>query len=401
MSESQTFYKAARDQCSIVGIGATEFSRDSGRSVLSLATEASLAALEEAGLAPEDVDGIIRSDADQISHNDLAASIGAPSLTYWGQTGPGGVAPCAMVGQAVGAIVAGLASTVLLFRALNGRSEVRFGQGGHMTKGAEVVGGRGTYDEFFLPFGLMTAGQTFALMAQRHMMLYGTQAEHLGKIALSCREHAHANPRAQMGGRDLTMDDYLAARMISTPLRLFDYCLETDGACAVVVTSTERAKDLRQKPVLIRGQAGGTAPDMRGGMMFPVVMREDMTDLPGRAAGEALWKKAGLGPEEVDVAQLYDCFTISILLQLEAYGFCPKGEGGPYAASGAIRPGGELPVNTSGGHLSEGYIHGMGHVVEGVRQMRGESTSQVTDAETCLVTGGPLPTGSALLLRKA
>lgn len=394
-------YKATRDQCSIVGIGATAFSRDSGRSVLSLATEASLAALEDAGLAAEDVDGIIRSDADQISHNDLAASIGAPNLTYWGQTGPGGVAPCAMVGQAVGAIMAGLASTVLLFRALNGRSEVRFGQGSHMTKGAEVVGGRGTYDEFFMPFGLMTAGQTFALMAQRHMTLYGTQPEHLGEIALSCREHAHSNPRAQMGGRKLTMDEYLSSRMISTPLRIFDYCMETDGACAVIVTSTERAKDQRQKPVLVRGQAGGCAPDMRGGMMFPVVMREDMTDLPGRAAGDALWKKAGLGPEEVDVAQLYDCFTISILLQLEAYGFCPKGEGGPYAASGATRPGGELPVNTSGGHLSEGYIHGMGHVVEGVRQMRGESTNQVTDAETCLVTGGPLPTGSALLLRKA
>lgn len=401
MSNADEYYVTARDRCAIAGIGATEFSRDSGRSVLSLATEASLAALEDAGLEPADVDGIVRCDHDHVSHNDLAASLGIPNLTYWGQTGPGGGAPCAMVGQAAAAILAGLASTVLLYRSLNGRSESRFGQGQHMTRGADVVGGQGTYDEFFLPFGLITAGQTFALMAQRHMIQYGTRPEHLGHIALACREHAHSNPRAQMQGKLLTMEDYLSARMIATPLRLFDYCLETDGANAVVVTSTERARDLRRKPVLIRAQAGGCAPDTRPGMMFPVVMREDMTDLPARSAAKTLWNKAGLGPEDVDVAQIYDCFTISVLLQLEAFGFCARGEGGPFAASGALRPGGALPINTGGGHLSEGYIHGMNHVVEAVRQLRGESTGQVPDAETCLVTGGPLPTGTSVLLRSA
>jgi acetyl-CoA acetyltransferase len=394
-------YVWARDRCAIVGIGSTEFSRDSGRSVLSLATEASLAALEDAGLEPADVDGIVRCDHDHVSHNDLAASLGIANLTYWGQTGPGGGAPCAMVGQAAAAVLSGLATTVLLYRSLNGRSEARFGQGKHMTRGAQVVGGNTTYDEFFLPFGLITAGQTFALMAQRHMATYGTTPEQLGHIALACREHAHGNPRSQMGGKPMTMDDYLAARMISTPLRLFDYCLETDGASAVVVTATERARDLRQKPVLIRAQAGGCAPDTRPGMMFPVVMREDITDLPGRSAAATLWKRAGLGPEDVDVAQFYDCFTISVLLQLEAFGFCQPGEGGPFAASGALRPGGRLPINTGGGHLSEGYIHGMNHIVEAARQLRGESTGQVADAETCLVTGGPLPTGTSVLLRRA
>jgi acetyl-CoA acetyltransferase len=392
---------AARDKCAIAGIGVTDYMKDSGRSVLSLATEASLAALADAGLKPWDIDGIVRCPHDQITHNDLASSLGIPDLTYWGEAGPGGVGPCAMVGQAMAAIMGGLATTVLVFRSLNGRSEDRFGQGGHMTKGAPVVGGRATYDEFFLPFGLMTAGQTFALMTQAHMNKFGTTSEQLGHIAMACREYANHNPRAQMGDRTLTMDDYMASRMISSPLRLFDYCLETDGAAAVIVTTTERARNLRQKPVLIRAQAGGAPSDMRGGMMFPVVMRNDMTEIGGKKAGETLYRKAGIGPDEIDVAQIYDCFTISILLQLEAYGFCAKGEGGPFAASGAIRPGGSLPINTGGGHLSEGYIHGMGHVVEAARQMRGESTYQIEGAETCLVTGGPLPTGSALMLRRA
>lgn len=392
---------AARDKCAIAGIGVTDYMKDSGRSVLSLATEAALAALDDAGLAPEDVDGIVRCNHDQITHNDLGSSIGVTDLTYWGETGPGGVGPCAMVGQAMAAIMGGLANTVLVFRALNGRSEDRFGQGQHMTKGAPVIGGRSTYDEFFMPFGLMTAGQTFALMTQRHMTQYGTTSEHLGHIALACREYANRNPRAQMRDRALTMEDYMAGRMISSPLRLYDFCLETDGAAAVVVTTAERAKDLKAKPVLIRGQAGGCPTDMRGGMMFPVVMREDPTELGGKRAGETLYRKTGIGPDEIDVAQIYDCFTISILLQLEAYGFCKKGEGGPFSASGALRPGGSLPINTGGGHLSEGYIHGMGHVIEAARQMRGESSSQVEGAETCLVTGGPLPTGSALMLRRA
>ncbi len=390
----------ARDKCAIAGIGATEFSKDSGRSVLSLATEASLAALDDAGLTPADVDGIVRCDHDLIAHNDLVASLGIPDITYWGMTGPGGGAPCAMVGQAMAAILAGLCKTVLLFRSLNGRSEDRFGQGAHMTGGAQIVGGRGSYDEFFMPFGLITAGQTFALMAQRHMIQYGTTNLQLGHAALACRAHANLNPHAQMHAKTMTMDDYLASRMISTPLRLFDYCLETDGTCAVVITTTERARDLKQKPVLIRAQAGGCPPDTRPGMMYPVVMRADMTEIGGFNAAKTLWHRAGIGPEAVDVAQIYDCFTISILLQLEAFGFCERGQSGALAESGALMPGGALPINTGGGHLSEGYIHGMNHIVEAARQMRGQSTGQVTDAEICLVTGGPLPTGTSVLLRK-
>jgi len=388
-----------RDRCAIVGIGTTDYSRDSGRSELTLATQAALAAVDDAGLTAGDIDGIVRCDMDLVRHNDLVDVLGLGDLSYWGEVGPGGVAPCAMVGQAVAAILAGMATAVLVFRSLNGRSGRRFGLA---ADGASArVGGSGSYDEFFLPYGLHTPGQAFALMAQRHMLEYGTTEKDLGQIAVTCRARANANPGAQMHARRLTMDDYLAARMISTPLRLFDFCLETDGACAVVVTSTERARDLRRPPAVIRAVAQGSVSHPQPGLQFPVLMRDSITTLPARPVGEALFRRAGLGPDDIDVAQLYDCFTITVLLQLEDYGFCAKGEGGALASSGEIDLGGRLPINTGGGHLSEGYIHGMNHVVEGVRQIRGDSTSQVAGAEVCLVTSTPLPPGSALILTAA
>jgi acetyl-CoA acetyltransferase len=204
-----------------------------------------------------------------------------------------------------------------------------------------------------------------------------------------------------MHERSLTMDDYLAARMISRPLRLFDFCLETDGACAVIVTSADRAKDAPKPPALIRAVAQGSLPAPQPGIQFPVLLRESLTTLPAKPVAETLYRRAGLGPEDIDVAQFYDCFTITVLLQLEDFGFCAKGEGGAFVSSGEIELGGRLPINTGGGHLSEGYIHGMNHVVEGVRQIRGESTSQVPGAEVCLVTSTPLPPGGALILRAA
>jgi acetyl-CoA acetyltransferase len=305
-----------------------------------------------------------------------------------------------MMGVAMGALLSGQAKAVLAFRSLNGRSEARLGGSGRHDA-VEIAGGFGSYDEFFLPYGLQTAGQTFALMARRHMLDYGTTAEQLGAVAMTCREHAQATPHAQMRGRPMTLDDYLGSRMISSPLRLYDYCLESDGACAVVITSTERARDLAKPPVLIRAVAGGEPRDHRAGMMFPVVTRDDITELGGRQAGVELWRRAGVGPKDMDIAQIYDCFTISVILQLEAYGFCAKGEGGPFAASGAIGRGGELPINTGGGHLSEGYVHGMNHIVQAVRQLRGEADMQVEGAELSLCTGGPLPVGSSVVFRKA
>jgi acetyl-CoA acetyltransferase len=283
-------------------------------------------------------------------------------------------------------------------RELNGRSGRRYGLS---PVAGTRVGGAGSYDEYFAPYGLLTPGQIFAVMAQRHMIEYGTREEDLGQIALTCRARANANPAAQMHGRPLTVQDYLSARMISRPLRLFDFCLETDGACAVVVTSADRARDGRRPPVLIRAVAQGSLPNPQPGIQFPVLMRESITELPARSVARTLYRRAGLGPDEVDVAQIYDCFTITVLLPLEDWGFCKKGEGGPFVADGGIDLDGRIPINTGGGHLSEGYLHGMNHILEGVRQLRGDSTSQVPGAEVCLVTSTPLPPGSGLLLRAA
>ncbi|MEV0494677.1 thiolase C-terminal domain-containing protein [Streptomyces atratus] len=394
-------YAPYRDRCAIAGIGQTAYTKRSGVSELSLAVEACTAALADAGIPVYEVDGIIRNDFDLVSHNELADALGIPNLTYWGINGAGGAAAPAQVAQAVAAIESGQASTVLVFRALNGRSGAdRYGQSRRDTDGPPRVGGSSSYDEYFLPHGLAAAGQAYAMVARRHMIEYGTTPEQLAHIALTCRERANANPRAQMHGRPMTMADYEAARMISDPLRLFDYCLETDGACALVVTRTERARDGRSPTVLIRAVAMGTGPAPKGGVIFPVLFRDTFTTFPSAAVAHTLYRRAGLGPEDIQVAQLYDCFTITALIQLEDYGFCAKGEGGPFAASGALGPQGALPINTGGGHLSEGYIHGLNHVVEGVRQMRGESTTQIKDSDVCLVTGGSPPASSALILRR-
>jgi len=387
-----------RDRCAIVGIGETDYSRDSGRSDLTLATQAALAAIADAGLTPTDIDGLVRCDMDTVRHGDLIESIGLPNVTYWSDVGPGGVAAAGMVGQAVGAILSGQATSVLVFRELNGRSGQRYGLSSAST---QLVGGRGSYDELYMPYGLLTPGQVFALFAQRHMIEFGTTSEQLARIPLACRARANANPRAQMHGRPMTLDDYLGARMIAEPLRLFDFCLETDGSCAVVVTSTERARDLPHPPAVIRAVTQATTPSPQPGIMYPVLARPDITSLPATVAAEVLYRRAGLGPDDIDVAQFYDCFSITVLLQLEDWGFCAKGEGGAFVESGAIDLDGRLPINTGGGHLSEGYIHGLNHVVEGVRQIRGTSTSQVAGAETCLVTSTPLPPGSGMILRRA
>lgn len=389
----------ARDKCAIVGIGETEFSKASGVSELTLATAATLAAVKDAGLQPTDIDGIVRCDMDNVRSNDLAHTLGLKDLDYWGEAGPGGTAPAAMIAQAIAAILTGQATTVLVYRSLNGRSGQRFGLGAENSP--RTVGGGGTYDEFFLPYGLISPGHVFSMFAKRHMIEFGTRQEDFGAVALTCRNRALNNPGAMMYGRPLTMDQYLSSRVISDPLHLYDFCLETDGACAVIVTTAERAADLRRPPALIRAVAQGTGFGVQPGVGFPALMREDLTSLPSKAVAPKLFRRAGLGPQDIDVAQLYDCYTVTVLLQLEDYGFCEKGEGGDFVSSGEIDLDGSIPINTSGGQLSEGYVHGMTHVLEGVRQLRGTSTSQVPNAETCLVTSTPYSPGSAMILRAA
>lgn len=388
-----------RGRCAIAGIGSTEYSASSGRSELTLATEAVLAAVEDAGLDVDEVDGLVQCDLDRVTYTDLSESLGLANVTYWSTVGPGGAAPPGMVGQAVGAVLSGQATTVVVYRSLNGRSFSRFGAG---VPGMDSprVGGNPRWDEYFLPYGLTTPGQFYALIARRHMSEYGTTSEHLGRVAVACRERANANPAAQMHDRKLSLDDYFAGRMISDPLRLFDFCLETDGACALVVTTTDRARGLRQAPAVIRAVAQSTMRGGQGGLMFPALARPDILPLAARKAADTLYRRAGLGPTDIDVAQLYDCFTITVLLQLEDYGFCERGGAGDFIEGGGIEMAGRLPINTAGGHLSEGYIHGLNLILEGVRQVRGTSTSQVPDAETCLVTAAPPISTSALILAK-
>lgn len=388
---------SARGFCAIAGIGRTEYSKDSGRSELALASEAARAAVSDAGLRTSDIDGVIHCDFDNVKAGALAGALALPGVGFTAAVGIGGSAPCAMVGVAAAAVSSGQAKHVLVYRSLNGRSQGRLGSA---IAPSRTVGGMGSYDEFFTPYGLLTAPQSFALLAQRHAELYGTQDEHFGAVAIACREHANRTPHAQMNGRPMTLDDYLAAPVISTPLRLFDCCLETDGAAALVVTSTERARDLAAELVTVRAVASATPSGMSGGMMFPSICWEDPLTLGMERCADKLWERAGLGPHDIDVAQIYDCFTISVLLQLEGYGFCEKGGSGPFAASGAIRHGGTLPINTDGGNMSGGYVHGVNHVVEGVRQMRGTSDVQVEGARTCLVTSGPMGPTSALVLER-
>lgn len=392
-------YAPFRDRTAIIGVGRTEYSKDSGRSELTLATEAAHAAITDAGLKPSDIDGLVRCDMDHVSNGALAGALALPGLRYAVEAGVGGAASCAMVAAAVAGVLSGQTENVLVFRSLNGRSEARFGSA--ITPRATKAGGQGSYDEFFTPYGLLTAPQSFALIAQRHMSEYGTTAEQFGAVALTCRENANRTPYAQMRDKTLTLDEYLASRMISTPLRLFDCCLETDAACALVVTRAERMKDAPNGGALIRAVAQGKARAMSGGMMFPAITWGEPLKLSLGNLARTLWSRAGLGPSDIDVAQIYDCFTISVLLALEQFGFCAPGEGGPFASSGAIRSSGAVPINTDGGNMSGGYVHGLNHVLEGVRQMRGASDVQVQDAETCLVTSGPIGISSALVLRRA
>jgi acetyl-CoA acetyltransferase len=307
------------------------------------------------------------------------------------------------------AVETGQAEVVVVYRSLCQGQFFRFGTGG-MDASAPVDPAPPTVQPansiflatmgFALPYGLIMAAAAYALPTRRHMHLYGTTSEQLGHISVTFRQHAHANPRAVMGGKPMTLEDHQNSPMIADPHRLFDCCLESDGACAVVVTTEERARDLAKQPVEILSSEQG-AP--RGYAFGPFTNANVADELYATGAGEEmagrLYGKAGLGPGDVDVAQIYDHFTGCVLMQLEDYGFCKRGEGGPFVESGALSVnGGSLPTNTHGGSLSEAYIHGLNHVVEGVRSLRGESANPVEGAQVCLVTSAACVPSSALLL---
>jgi acetyl-CoA acetyltransferase len=380
-----------RDKYAIAGIGWTEFSKNSVRTVRSLASEACIKAVADAGLTVADIDGFVSFNFnDSAPAIAVATEIGVPAAGYAVDFQSGGNAANLIILTAVAAIEAGLATNVLCYRAMNGRSGFRLG-GGRDLSAYNVT-------QYTAPFGWITYPQAMAMWCRRHMIEYGTTSEQLGEIAVQFRANALHNERA-MQRTPITMDDYFASRMIVDPFHMLDICLETDGACAVLVTSAERAADMPHKPVRIMGGAYGGGPN-QGEDLFDAIRWPDHSHNYAKYIAADLWKSAGIGPDDIDIAQIYDCFTYSIVMQLEGFGFCKAGEGGPFVRGGRIAPTGELPLNTAGGLLSEGYIHGLNHVVEAVQQLRGDAGArQIPGVETCLTTAGAMTCGSALVLR--
>lgn len=378
----------------IVGIGATEFSKASGRSELRLACEAVLAALTDAGLSPADVDGLVTFTADTNSEIHVARNTGMGELTFFSRVGYGGGAACGTVGQAVQAIAAKAARVVVCYRAFNERSGERYGLG-QADRAVDTGADRAAYS-WMTPFGLHTPAQWVAMFARRYMYEYGATSEDFGRVAVVDRAYAANNPAAWFYGRPITLADHQASRWIAEPLHLLDCCQETDGGQALVLVSAEHARDLPGPAVLVRGAAQGSGADQH---MMTSYYRPRISGIPEMGlVGRQLYAQSGLGPSDVSAAVLYDHFTPLVLPQLEELGFCGRGEARDFIADGHLEPGGRLPTNTHGGQLGEAYLHGMNGIAEAVRLVRGTSVNQPPGAANVLVTAGTgVPTSGLLL----
>jgi acetyl-CoA acetyltransferase len=382
-----------RDQAAVVGIGATEFSKDSGRSELKLAVEAVAAAIADAGLDLRDVDGLCTYAMDKSPEIEVFRNIGGRDLKFFSRIDYGGGAACAPLLQAAMAVHAGVAEVVVCYRALNERSGYRFGQAfvPPPTPNAESANWG-----WSVPFGLATPASWVAMAARRYMHDFGATSEDFGRVSVACRRHAAVNPQAWFYNKPITLAQHQASRWIVEPLRLLDCCQESDGAVAIVVTRADRAGHLRHRPALIRAAAQGATDDQMNMTSF---YRPDIAALSEIAlVARQLYAMGGLGPADLQTAVLYDHFSPFVLPQLEAFGFCAQGEAKDFIKDGNIEIGGDLPVNTHGGQLGEAYIHGLNGVAEAVRQVRGTSVNQVADVENVLVTAGTgVPTSGAIL----
>jgi acetyl-CoA acetyltransferase len=384
----QDLFRRIQDQVAIVGIGHLPFAKDIGRPISDTAVEAIQLALDDAGLQGEDVDGMCMFEMEHTHEVTIARRLGVRNLQWWDKTAYGGGASCATIMHAAAAIAAGLATTVVCHRARNrgARSSRPWAQEKEL-----VVDDKALH----VPWGLIRPVDVIGMWAHRHMHEYGTTREQLGNVAIAARKHAQRNPDAMMRDRPLDMETYLNARVIGYPLHLYDCCLETDGALACIVTSTERARDLKQKPALVHSVAQASGPN-------PVHLANYNTPNMQTTAvpcAQQLWTRSALRPADMDCAQIYDAFTPLVIMGLEDYGFCQRGEGGPFTEGGRIELGGALPVLTSGGGLSEAYVHGFNLILEGVRQVRGTSTAQVPNCKATLVTGASGVATSAMVLR--
>ncbi|MGW7263150.1 lipid-transfer protein [Streptomyces sp. NPDC054842] len=373
-------------RAAVVGIGATEFSKDSGRSELRLAVEAVRAALDDAGLAPADVDGLVTFTMDTSPEITVAQAAGMGELSFFSRVHYGGGAACATVQQAAFAVASGAAEVVVCYRAFNERSGRRFGSGvRHREPSAE-----GAALGWSLPFGLLTPASWVAMAARRYLHAYGLSPEAFGRVAVLGRRYAATNPAAYFHGRPITLAEHAASRWIVEPLRLLDCCQETDGGQALVVTSVERARDLPRPPAVITAAAQGAG---RAQEQMTSFYRDDLTGLPETGVvARRLWRTSGLTPADIDVGILYDHFTPFVLMQLEEFGFCGPGEAADLLAEE------RLPLNTHGGQLGEAYLHGMNGLAEAVRQVRGTAVNQVPGAARVLVTAGAgVPTSGLIL----
>ena len=397
-----------RRQVAIVGIGQTDYAKALPGTAWDLATEAVTKALADAGIDPADVDGMCRfaPPFEPVSEPMLVRALGIRELSFFAESPLGGEALGAVIAHGAAAIMAGLARVVVVYRALSQSKGGRFGRadrGGPSgpavaDSAADIVVPEEDNRSFAWPYGLMSPGQLFALWARRYAGLYGlsdddlTQA--LGSIAITQRRYANANPAAMMRDRKLDWETYRQARMISEPLRLFDLCLENDGACAYVITSADVARSLRDDPVYVLSATQTLSPYREP---MGIYVSGELTELFPPATAERLFDEAGVTRADIDVAEFYDATSFMPLRSLESYGFVPDGQAWRYVVDQGTGPDSPLPVNTHGGHLSEAYLHGMNGVLEGVRQLRGTACNQVADAAVALVGA---PAGSAVILAR-
>ncbi len=382
---------ALREKAAISGVGETAYTRGTTKSGLALQLEASLAAIADAGLSPRDIDGVVPYFPGGGIAEDFIANLGLSDLALSAFIPMGGATCVAALQTAAMAVATGVCKNVLISVGRTGYS------GARVSTRLQQFPQFALAAEFEAPIGLFAPAQLYAQGARRHMALYGTATRHFAEVAVVTRRHAMLNGNVVMN-KPLTVEEHQASRMIADPFRLFDCSLESDGGAAVIVSASARARDLRKPLVTIMAVAEGHPESPAS-----IAQRPDLLEFGLVKAAARAWPMAGVGPNDIDVAEIYDCFTFTVIRQLEILGFCKTGEGGPFVMDGRIALGGELPINTHGGLLSQGHVVGLNHVIELTRQLRGEAgKAQVEDAEVGLVTGyGDMGDGSLAILRRA